>query len=69
MEQPEKSYTIGVSELSEKLGYISLRTFWRRVNSLPVLIEELAGSGWESGQKIFTAVQMKLICDRIGYPE
>jgi len=65
----EKSYRIGVSELSEKLGYKHLQTFWRRVNSLPMLQSELAESGFKKGQKEFTPKQMKLICDRIGYPE
>ena len=65
----EKSYRIGVSELSSKLGYKHLNTFWRRVNSLQVLKSELAESGYGKGQKEFTPKQMKLICDRIGYPE
>lgn len=65
----EKSYRIGVSELSVKLGYGNKKTFWRRVNSLPVLQSELAESGYKKGQKEFTPKQMKLICDRVGYPE
>ena len=65
----EKSYRVGISELSEKLGYKHLNTFWRRVNSLQVLQKELADSGYQKGQKEFTPKQMKLICDRIGYPE
>ena len=65
----EKCYRIGISELSSKLGYKHLKTFWRRVNSLQVLQSELAESGYCKGQKEFTSKQMKLICDRIGYPE
>jgi hypothetical protein len=65
----EKSYRTGVSELAAKLGYNHLKTFWRRVNSLPVLQTELKESGYIKGQKEFTPKQMKLICDRIGYPE
>ena len=65
----EKSYRIGISELAEQLGYRHLKTFWRRVNSLPILIQELAESGYYKRQKEFTPKQMKLICDRIGYPE
>jgi len=65
----EKSYRIGISELSLKLGYKHIKTFWRRVNSLQVLKTELAESGYNKGQKEFTPKQMKLICDRIGYPE
>ena len=64
----EKSYRIGISELSAKLGYKHLRTFWRRVNSLQVLQSELAEYGFIKGQKEFTPKQMKLICERIGYP-
>jgi hypothetical protein len=69
MNTEEQSYRIGISELSEKLGYKHLKTFWRRVNSLPVLKTELGESGYIKGQKEFTPKQMKLICDRIGYPE
>jgi len=69
MNTEEQSYRIGISELSEKLGYKHLKTFWRRVNSLPVLQSELAESGYIKGQKEFTKKQMQLICDRIGYPE
>ena len=69
MNTEEQSYRIGISELSEKLGYKHLKTFWRRVNSLPVLKTELSESGYIKGQKEFTPKQMKLICDRIGYPE
>jgi len=69
MNPEEKSYRIGISELSAKLGYKHLKTFWRRVNSLQVLKSELAKSGYKKGQKEFTPKQMKLICDRIGYPE
>ena len=65
----EKSYRTGISELSAKLGYKHLKTFWRRVNSLQVLKTELNKSGYKKGQKEFTPKQMKLICDRIGYPE
>ena len=65
----EKSYRVGISELSLKLGYKHLKTFWRRVNSLQVLQVELSESGYKKGQKEFTPKQMKLICDRIGYPE
>ena len=65
----EKSYRVGISELAEKLGYRHLKTFWTRVNSLPILLQELAESGYCKGQKEFTPKQMKLICDRIGYPE
>ena len=65
----EKTCRIGVSELAGKLGYKHLKTFWRRVNSLPVLLQELADSGYKKGQKEFTAKQMYLICERIGYPE
>ena len=45
----EKSYRIGISELSVKLGYKHLRTFWRRVNSLQVLQSELAEYGYIKG--------------------
>ena len=69
MNTDEKSHRVGVSELSVKLGYKHLKTFWRRVNSLQVLQSELAESGYIKGQKEFTPRQMKLICDRIGYPE
>jgi len=69
MDNEEKSYRIGISELSLKLGYKHLKTFWRRVNSLQVLKTELNESGYKKGQKEFTKKQMKLICDRIGYPE
>ena len=69
MDNEEKAYRIGVSELATKLGYGHLQTFWRRVNSLPVLQSELAESGYIKGQKEFTKKQMQLICDRIGYPE
>ena len=69
MNSEEKSYRIGISELSLKLGYQHLKTFWRRVNSLPVLLTELAESGYKKGQKEFTKKQMQLICDRLGYPE
>jgi len=65
----EKTYRIGVAELSVKLGYNHKKTFWNRVYSLPVLIIELDNSGYKKGQKEFTPLQMKLICDRIGYPE
>ena len=65
----EKSYRVGISELSAKLGYRHLNTFWRRVNSLQILQTELAESGFRKGQKEFTRKQMQLICDRIGYPE
>ncbi len=69
MESIEKTYRVGVSELANNLGYSSLNTFWRRVNSLPTLVSDLKGSGYQKGQKEFTPKQMKLICDRIGYPE
>lgn len=69
MSNEEKSYRIGISELALKLGYKHLKTFWRRVNSLPALQQELAESGYKKWQKEFTPKQMKLICDRIGYPE
>lgn len=65
----ERFYRIGIAELHQKLGYKHVKTFWRRVNSLPVLQQELAESGFKKGQKEFTPKQMKLICDRIGYPE
>ena len=67
--EKEKSYRIGVSQLANELGYVHLKTFWARVNSLPVLLQELAESGYRKGQKEFTPKQMKLICERIGYPE
>jgi len=67
--EKEKSYRIGVSQLANELGYGHLKTFWARVNSLPVLLQELAESGYRKGQKEFTPKQMKLICERIGYPE
>ena len=67
--EKEKSYRIGVSQLANELGYKHLKTFWTRVESLPVLLQELAESGYRKGQKEFTPKQMKLICERIGYPE
>jgi len=69
MNTDEKFYRTGVSELALKLGYRHLKTFWRRINSLPILLQELAESGYQKGQKEFTPKQMKFICDRIGYPE
>jgi hypothetical protein len=65
----EKSYRIGVSQLSEKLGYANRRTFWRRVESCKGAEAELSEAGYIKGQKEFTPKQMKIICDRIGYPE
>ena len=65
----EKSYRIGLSELSTKLGYNSLKTFWRRVESIQGLISEMENLGFRKGQKELTPKQMKLICDKIGYPE
>ena len=65
----EKSYRIGLSVLSTKLGYRSLKTFWRRVESIQGLISELENYGFRKGQKELTPKQMKLICDKIGYPE
>ena len=65
----EKSYRTGLSELSTKLGYCSLKTFWRRVESIKGLILELENYGFRKGQKELTPKQMKLICDKIGYPE
>jgi len=65
----EKSYRIGISELAEKLGYKHLKTFWRRIDSIKGLIIELENYGFRKGQKELTPKQMKLICDKIGYPE
>jgi len=65
----EKSYRIGISQLSESLGYKHLRTFWRRVESCKGLEDELKNTGFVKGQKEFTPKQMQIVCDRIGYPE
>ena len=68
-EKDEKAYRVGISELSMKLGYQTLNTFWRRVNSVSGLLKSLTDEGYVKGQKEFTPKQMKMICDRIGFPE
>lgn len=65
----EKSYRVGISQLSESLGYQHLRTFWRRVESCKGLESELENAGYKKGQKEFTPKQMQIVCERIGYPE
>ncbi|MDR2964052.1 MAG: DUF4248 domain-containing protein [Bacteroidales bacterium] len=64
----EKGTLIGVSELCNKLK-ISRKTLWRRIESIPNLCAELQKIGFKRGDKIFTATQMKLVCEKIGFPE
>lgn len=66
----EKAYRIGISQLAASLGFSRPRTMWRHFYSCKGAGQELRDSGFEHGkQKELTSIQMKIICERIGYPE